>query len=245
LERIEVLLERRSIRRFKKKRVPQGLVRKVLGSAQRAPTSCGLQAYSFVQVSDQGVRERIASAIGMQRAMEAPVWVVVCVDFHRPYRFFDRLGLDIRFGPVSRLVTGLVDASLAAENIAIAAEAVGLGSVFIGSVWAGLVELAEALKLPRDCMPALLVCMGYPAGRPGLRPRWPLGAVHHRNAYREVGDGEIDEYYRDANQELGRVKYFRKGIVDLTEHYAAKFRKEEVGKWDASLGEALRRLNFL
>ncbi len=226
--------------------MPHSVVKKVLATAQRAPTSCGIQAYSFIEIGDDDVRQKIAAVIGLQKAMEqAPVWIMVCIDFHRPYRFFNRLGLDIKFGPLSRLLTGLVDASLAAENIAIAAEAVGLGSVFIGSVWAGLVELAGILKLPKDCMPALLICMGYPDRRPELRPRWPLRSVHHENAYREVKDGEVDEYYQGTNEALTKMNYFRKGIANLAEHYAAKFKMEEVGCWEASLTHALRKLNFL
>jgi len=244
LVELEILLERRSIRKFKSKPVPRTLLEKILRTAQRAPTSCGIQAYSFIEVEDPEVRCKIADVIGMQRAMEqAPVWIFVAIDFHRLYRFFDRLGLPIRLGPLSRLVTGLVDASLAAENITIAAEALGLGSVFIGSVWGGLVEIAQILKLPPNCMPALLICLGYPDGRPALRPRWPLKAVHHRDSYRDLEEAEIDDYYRSADAALARSRYFGEGVSNMAEHYAVKFKN--VDNWDESLARALRRLSFL
>lgn len=244
---MQILLERRSIRRFLPKPIHREKIERIVRAAQRAPTTCGMQAYSFILIEDAKIREEIYGAIGKQRCMqEAPVWIMVCVDFQRQYRFFEHLGLRIEFGEVSKLLSGVVDACLAAENMVIAAESLGIGSVFIGSVWAAPKRLAEILKLPKDAMPVLLLCLGYPdITPPPLRPRWPLEAVLHTNQYVSVGEETVSKYYDSGNRALAEMKYFRKGVENWREHYGKKFRRDETSRWEKELRSALSELGFL
>lgn len=63
------------------------------------------------------------------------------------------------------------------------AESLGLGIVYIGGIRNGIAEVSELLGLPELVYPLFGMCVGYPDGASGLRPRLPLEAVLHRNRY--------------------------------------------------------------
>ncbi|MEM3004763.1 MAG: nitroreductase family protein, partial [Candidatus Bathyarchaeia archaeon] len=166
------ILERRSVRRFKPKPVSRKLLNLVVKAGQRAPTSCGAQFYSLIEIDDARKRKAIIKMTGRNRALEsAPVWIFVCSDAARTTMMFRTLRIDCRLGELTRLIHSLIDASLAAENMVTAAESLGLGSVFTIYHWRALGEISKLLGLPEGVLPILLLCIGHPDERPPLRPR--------------------------------------------------------------------------
>ncbi len=243
---LETLFKRKSIRKFKPKRVSQKTINQIVEAAQRAPTACGMQTYSFTFISDQQIRKKIFKAIGEQKCMkEAPVWIVICADLARQLQLFKILGIKTRFGPLSMLLPSVIDAALAAENMVITADALGLGSVFIGSVWDNLKEIAEILKLPKKVLPIVLICLGYPDETPPTRPRWPLEAVLHKNRYKMPSKELMENYYKEANRQLVAMKYFSKRIHSWAEHWQKKFPLTEMNNWEKRLEKDLRELGFI
>jgi len=91
------------------------------------------------------------------------------------------------------------DAVIALQNIVIAAESLGLGTVYVGLVLSRNVQ--EWLGAPEYVFPAGLVFIGYPDESPELRPRLPLEAVVHRNSCHVPSDEEICAHFRDKNQQ--------------------------------------------
>ncbi|MCF6192073.1 MAG: nitroreductase family protein [Candidatus Hydrothermae bacterium] len=77
-----------------------------------------------------------------------------------------------------------MDAALAAQNLALAAESMGYGIAFIGGIQNHPRELRDLLGLPRGVLPLVGVCVGVPRTRPSRRPRLPLEAVVHVDRYR-------------------------------------------------------------
>jgi nitroreductase len=240
------LLNRRSIRRFTDKPVPREIIERIVRAGQNAPTGGGQQAYSFILVSDDGKKRSIMRAIGRQGFMEeAPLWLMICVDWARFYRLCETLDLEIEYGPLTQLYRGVMDAMLAAENMVIAAEAMGLGSVFNGGVRNGLTKLAEILKLPENVLPVVLLCIGYPDEEPPTRPRWPLEAILHENEYRMPTDQQIRDYYEDANGRMTEMGYFTGRVSSLVDHWRRRFPRSLVENTEARLRDQLRELNFL
>jgi len=243
---LDALLKRKSIRKFKRKIVSKALINQIVEAGQRAPTACGMQTYSFVLITDNGLREQIYKLIGKQGCMEqAPVWIIVCADMARQLKLFEVLGVKTEMGPLGKFIPSVVDAALVAENMVIAAEALGLGSVFIGSVWEALKKIADLLGLPKNVLPLVLVCLGYPSESPPLRPRWPLKAVLHENKYEMPPETLMRDYYEKANKELLEMGYFRKGIQNWAEHWQAKFPPQETKQWEENLKRDLKALGFM
>jgi FMN reductase (NADPH) len=243
---LEIILNRRSIRNFKSTPVPRKIINKIVEAGQRAPTACGMQEYSFILITDKKMREQIFKIIGRQECMEqATVWIMICADLARQLELFRILGVKTEYGKVSKLLSCIIDAALAAENMAIAVEAYGLGSVFIGSVWEEMKRVSEILELPNDVIPIVLLCIGFPNEAPPKRPRWPLNAVLHENTYRMPTRKEMKKYYAEANQKLLEMKYFDENVHSWAEHWQIKFQPEEMKEWEEKLRNDLRELGFL
>ncbi|MDP6458222.1 MAG: nitroreductase family protein [Candidatus Bathyarchaeota archaeon] len=182
------ILERKSIRKFKSKKVSKEHIKKIVKAGQRAPTACKVEAYSFILISDQQKRTEIMDATVSHQStrqfmMEAPVWIVICTDYARHIKLSEKLGIEAKFETVSKFILGLIDASLAAENMTIAAEALGLASCFVGSIWTAIPRISEILNVPKNVLPFLLLCIGYPDEIPAERVRWPIEAILHENTY--------------------------------------------------------------
>lgn len=91
-------------------------------------------------------------------------------------------------------IIGTVDTALAAQNAAVAAEAQGLGIVYIGGIRNRIAEVTKLLKLPELVYPVFGMCMGYPDQQTLLRPRLAKEAVFHLNGYNKAS---IEEHIND------------------------------------------------
>ncbi len=193
----ELVESRRSVRRYRPDPIPPETLDAMLRAAQRAPTGAALQLYSFVRITDPDLRDRIATLAGDQRHVrEAPEFLVICADTHRIERLLAHRGSESGIGPTMALFYGLIDATLAAAYLALAAEAMGYGTCFIGGIQNHLDEVARLLRLPRRVIPLVGLCIGRPAEEPPRKPRLPLAAILHENGYREPTPALLEESYR-------------------------------------------------
>jgi len=243
---LNTIFQHRSIRKFKPRKVSRRLIDLIVEAGQRAPTACGMQTYSFVLVSDSNLREEIFKAIGRQKCMEqASTWIVICADMARQLELFRMLNVKTEFGPLGKLIPSIIDSALTAQNMVVAAEALGLGTVFIGSVWDSMKKIAEILKVPNNVLPILILCLGYFDETPPTRPRWPLRAVLHENSYTMPSKKLMKGYYQRANKELIKMNYFSKGIMNWAEHWQNKFDPKSVEEWEKVMKKDLQEMGFL
>jgi len=200
-ETIALINRRRSIRKYKPDPIPEEMLAAIIGCAQRAPTSSNMQAWSVVAVTDPDMKKRLAVLSGNQAYVaECPVFLVWCADLFRL-----KTACDLEGGPEGGMpsnaelfIIATVDAALAAQNAVIAAESLGLGTVYIGGIRNNPQEVAELLELPELVYPVFGMCLGFPAEQPDLRPRLPMRAVLHRNRYsRETHADSIEAYNRE------------------------------------------------
>ncbi|MEA4884086.1 MAG: nitroreductase family protein [Clostridia bacterium] len=89
------------------------------------------------------------------------------------------------------------DTIVAAQSVCTAADAMGLGSVYIGAVLECLRELRELLKLPRGVFPVVLVAVGYPKGRSTPREKLDQGMIVHDEAYQDPSDARLIHSFDD------------------------------------------------
>lgn len=193
---LDVLQRRGSCRRFADEALPDELVHRLVASAQRAPTDAAGQMYSFVRITDPELRERIAQLSGDQgHIRDAAEFFVVCADTHRLERLLEHRGESYGMGPLVTLLFGITDAALAAQSMALAAEAMGLGICYIGGLQNNVVEVAELLELPERVLPLWGLCVGVRADEPGTKPRVPTDLVLHENRFHEYTSEQLDRAY--------------------------------------------------
>ncbi|WP_127582353.1 oxygen-insensitive NADPH nitroreductase [Paenibacillus koleovorans] len=183
-ELVDLLHAHRSIRKFKSTPVPDEVVAAILQSAQSASTSSNVQAYSVIRVTDPRIRAGIQAVTGNQQAVgECPLFLVWCADLHRNKLACEWNGASMVSEGMENFIIATVDTTLAGQNAAVAAEALGLGVVYIGGIRNDLREVTRLLQLPELVYPVFGMCIGYPDHDPGQKPRLSGTAVLHKNVY--------------------------------------------------------------
>jgi FMN reductase (NADPH) len=193
---MEAMRRHRSIRRYKPDPLPAGMLDAIIGCAQMASTSSYLQQYTVVAVEAKSRKDRLAALCGNQEQIrQCPTFLAFCADLHRLKRVCEREGTQIQTGYVEAFLTAAVDAALLAQNVALAAESLGLGIVYIGGIRNNPAEIVAELALPDLVFPITGMCLGYPAESPEAKPRLPLPAVLHRERYQqEEMDAHLEAY---------------------------------------------------
>jgi nitroreductase len=201
---LRAVLDRRSVRSFDERPIPDEVMAAILEAARVAPSTVNLQTWSFAVYSADGWRE----AFGHTIPFRAQAAVIVLADTHRARAVLDAFPES----PLIEYTVGVMNASLAAMNMNIAAEALGVSSVMLSETGrTGLLDagyLAQALALPPRVVPLMTIVFGYPRrGRPPMPPRLPLEAITFTGSYQEadpsVMQGWLNEMqagYRAANR---------------------------------------------
>ncbi|GAA1517767.1 NADPH-dependent oxidoreductase [Nocardioides humi] len=192
-------LAHRSVRRFTDRDVTEAELTALVAAAQSAPTSSNLQAWSVVAVRDPARRARLAALAGGQGFIEqAPLFLVWVADLGRARRLGARSGVDLAATEyVETTLIGFIDAALAAQNAVVAAESLGLGTVFVGAIRNRPLDVAAELGLPDHTVAAFGLAVGAPdpAENAGIKPRLPQSAVVHREQYdAPAADAAIPAY---------------------------------------------------
>lgn len=186
-EIIATMLSHRSVRAYKSDPLPPGMLERLIAAAQSASTSSNLQAWSVVAIEDPANKEVLYEAAGKQRHIrQAPLFLAWLADLHR----LEVVATCRNVKPealsyIEMFLVAVIDAALAAQNFVVAAESVGLGTVYIGALRNQIDVVADLLKLPSHVMPVFGLCVGYadPARAGAIRPRLEPGAVLHRETY--------------------------------------------------------------
>ena len=92
--------------------------------------------------------------------------------------------------------TGAIDALLAAQNVAIAAEDFGLGICYLGTTTYQADKLIEFFNLPKGVVPITTLVVGYPDEKPQLVDRLPSNGIMHNEKYVDFTNDAIDEIYK-------------------------------------------------
>jgi FMN reductase (NADPH) len=129
-------------------------------------------------------RQKLAELCGNQKHIaEAPLFLAWCADLARLEHACQMRGYSQVTEHVESFLVAAVDAILAAQTAAIAAEALGLGICYIGSIRNNPQEVIALLGLPRLTFPVTGMTVGYPEGEGSIKPRLGLEAVLHWDAY--------------------------------------------------------------
>lgn len=187
-EVLKILQNHRSIRQFTNKKISDAHVKEIMLSAQAAPSSSHGQAYSIICVTRLENKKKLAAYAGGQQQVEkCSHFFIFCADLHRLEKIAEKTGVDMTesLNSTEMFLIATIDAVLAAQNTAVAAEALGLGVVYTGGLRNNPEKVSNLLNLPQRVYPVFGMCIGYPDPEriPDQKPRLPLGAVYYENEY--------------------------------------------------------------
>lgn len=203
----------KSVRRYLPDAVSPETIRLFVSAAQSAPISSNLQVWSVIEVRDPARRARLAAIAGGQVHIEqAPVLLVWTADFARLRQLADDHGAPLEGADyLESSYVGFVDAALAAQNAVVAAESLGLGTVYIGALRNDPEAVAAELNLPGHVFAVFGLVVGHPDPTEGTRvkPRLPQAAVLRQETYDLPAQREpVAEY----EQRIGEI-YTDQGLA--------------------------------
>jgi FMN reductase (NADPH) len=191
-ELLTTLLERRSVRKFRSDPILDDAWQAILEAGRLAPSTVNLQTWSFITFTNDQWRE----LFGRTLPFGAPQAVVVAADVHRAKGVVE----GFPYAPLCEYTVGVMNASLAAMNMTIAAEALGISSCMLSETGqSGFYDarhLAESLGFPAGVVPIMTIVFGHAkSGRPAMPPKLPPEAVAFPGQYREAPQEVLDDWY--------------------------------------------------
>jgi len=170
----EVLMRRRSIRKFTEKPVERELLLELVEKASMAPSASNLQAWRFCIIDDPELVRKV-DMFSPGLSGKPPVIIAICSDY--AYAESKTSGSNYK-------VYGcIMDASMAAENLMLAAADAGLGTCAIKSYNDAAVR--KLLKLPETMHLEILITVGYPENEPNCPKRKGLDEIAFFNTWEE------------------------------------------------------------
>lgn len=161
---------RRSVRSFLPRPVEPNDEVAIVDAAHRAPSAGNEQAYSIVIVTRRERRERIARAAeGQDFVAQAPLLLVFCAIPARSA---------VVFGDRGAQLFSLQDATIACAYAQLAAAALDLSAVWVGSF--DPVSLAHVIEAAEGTIPVAILAIGHPSEKGERTSRRPLSELIHR-----------------------------------------------------------------
>lgn len=238
---IELLMAHSSCRSFQNKPVPEDVADTIIKCAQHAPTSSYLQAYTIIKVEDKEKRKALAQFAGGQEWVEkAGLALLFCADLHRLDVMLDVADKNVLHNEELYTVA-VTDAALASSRALVAAQALGLGGVFVGGVRNETEKMAKLFGLPELVFPMYVVCMGYPAEVPPQRPRMDASIISAVDTYPEItGPEQLADYEKEVSDYFLNITNGRsgRGWIARAEHAISV-------KPRYSVGEFLHKAGFM
>ncbi len=184
---LNTINNRRSIRKYLDKPVSNEIVSQILKAGFRAPFAAQLCSVIYTR-SHEKMRE---AGIGVYPT--APLHMIFFIDLVRLEKIMKHRGHDYGYDDMMAIWLGIQDVVLMIENLTIAAESLGLGSVLYGLAPLRADSIAKTFSVPKRVFPVVGMSVGYPdpAEDTEIRPRFPLEMAAFEDKYRDHTDEDI------------------------------------------------------
>jgi FMN reductase (NADPH) len=238
---LRIIGQRTSLRRYKETPISEEHLTILLESAMRAPTAGNMMLYSILVIRDQKTKDILSQTCDHQPFIaKAPLVLVFLADMQRwfdYYRIFQveefcvRTGLDFRGPNLGDLFISISDALIAAQNVVIAGESLGIGSCYIGDIMENYETHRDLFRLPDLAFPVAMLCLGYyPEGyKPKMRSRFDQEYIVFQEKYRPLDETELAKMFAETEASLPQPnKYGAENAAQLmfARKTGAEFSKE-------------------
>ncbi len=203
---IALLLDHRSVRGYKPDPVPAGTLETLIAAAQSAATSSNMQWTSVVAITDPAKKKVLAEIAGNQKHIEqCPLYLCWVTDMSRNSAIGQAEKTELKVMPwLETFLVASVDVALAAQNAVVAAESIGLSTVYIGAMRNDPERVAKLLGLPPQCFVLFGLCVGYATEQAAgeVKPRMPQAMMLHHESYDASKAGALRQTHDKAMTEF-------------------------------------------
>jgi len=211
MDLFEAIKNRRSIRRFEDRPVPDDLVKKIIEAGQWAPSACNRQDWKFIIVDSSEIKEKVLKETAAYFIGKAPLLIFVLYSNRT-----DNL----------EYKDHLLSAAMSIQNMQLAAYALGLGACCVNNLPIKS-RLRKILNIPRSYDPVALLCLGFPKAVPKpLKRKEMLDGIVCRNSFDFKGDYPAVDLKLNIKR-IVRYIYYRlpSTFKKLLDPFARKFEK--------------------
>ena len=149
---VDVILSRRSIRKYLDKDVPRDVLDKIMEAGRQSPSAANRQPYHFIVVTNNEIKKEL-SGLFSGFLKNAPIVIVGCAN-------------------PNALLTGkwaIIDTTIALQNMVLSAWSLGIGSCWIGAF--NEQKVKDKLQIPENYKVVALLPLGYPVEDPKPRKK--------------------------------------------------------------------------
>ena len=188
---------RRTVRKFKKKKIPRETLLKLVKAAIWAPSAHNAQPWHFIIITNNKIKERLAVNMGkkfredlladgfpgeecekrvktsIERMVNAPVLIIACLTMRNMDKYPDERRQRAEY------VMAVQSVAAAIQNLLLAAHVEGLGACWRCAPLFAKEIVRKVLNIPEDVEPQALIEVGYPDEKPLPPPRKPIEEVVH------------------------------------------------------------------
>ncbi|MFW9949963.1 MAG: nitroreductase family protein [Candidatus Thorarchaeota archaeon] len=250
---LDLIFNRRTLRAYNNKPITEEEINIIIKAALRAPTAGNLMLYSILEIKDQRLKEQLAVTCDHQpHIAKAPLVLIFLADMQRWWDYFKicktdelctRIGEDFIKPQESDLLLACCDALIAAQNAVIAAEALGMGSCYIGDIMENIETHRKMLNLPTWVFPITMLCIGYPKINKEtipLQPRFQKKFVHYINKYKRLDNDEFMEMFQNFERDYKHQQYINQAENMGQKVYFAKMAANYTNEMRRSVKVALK-----
>lgn len=168
---LNIIRERRSIRKYRPDPIPQDVLGRVMEAARLAPSGKNLQPWKFIMVTEAGIKDQLAEASRRQLFIaQAPLIIVACGYPEQSYQYQGNY-----------MQSWSIDVTCALDHLMLQAQEEGLGTCWIGAFEEK--DVKRILDIPEDVKVLALTPLGFPAQTSQDRGRKPLEEIVSYNKY--------------------------------------------------------------
>lgn len=174
---MDAILSRRSVRKFKDKKIPKEVLDKILDAGRWAPSGMNTQPWVFIVIDDERKKNALRTSydfireeLGMYKQdsafLEKATLVLACMEAEKP--------------------ASMISVSLAVENMLVAAKSLGVDSLIMTTHMTseeGKMGLTQLFALPGGLQLHSLLAFGYGDEKPEPKERKQDGATFYHNKY--------------------------------------------------------------
>lgn len=243
----DVILNHRSIRKYKSDKIPDDVLDIILKAGIRASNTGNMQIYSIIVTRDEVKKNELLPLHFNQEAVkQAPLLLTFCADINRFNKWCKLRNAKPAYDNFLWFYTASIDAVIAAQNCALAAEAQGLGICYMGTTNYTAEKIIEVLRLPKGVIPVTTLTVGYPDETPYLTDRLPEKAVVHYETYKDFSNDDINDVYADfENTELVKQLIEENGTENLAQVFTKKrYIKDNNITFSKSLLKVIKKQGF-
>lgn len=204
---LQELHQRKSVRAFTDQPVTSETKQALFQAAFQAPTAGCQQLYTILDITDADLKKSLSVSCDNQPFIAtAPLVLLFCADCKKWYDGYLEAGCTPRKPGVGDLLLAVSDANVAAQNLVVAAQALGLGSCYIGDVMEHAETHRALLNLPQWVFPAAMLVLGYPTQQQQDRPkpqRFAPEFLVHENGYHSLDGAQLRTMLAQRSGEVG------------------------------------------